>query len=401
LKWEYRPHQIEGGLKALDKLRKHSLAYLAWEERTGKTGTAIYAFEQSKLNSCLIVTKKKAIEGWVSALQNFPTSKKYFVINYESLHKVEGNYDMVIIDEAHHAISGYPKVSAAWKKLYPLSKNKPILYLSATPYAENLGLIYHQLKLSAWSPLKFLNFYAFHKAYGIPDVVYTPTPRETYKRYRDDLILDKIIYLFDFKTRSEVGIVHEPGINLIKIELSEHQKKVIKIWVKDKVIKLDDVEIPNDSPGKARSVHYQIEGGTVKLEEGSYTFDEQPKIDYIVNNPAYKGAKMAVMAHFIAERALLAKMLPGVNILSSDGDAEGVDLSMYDKLIIYSMSDKTSKYTQRLARQANHKRKTPIVVDILVCNKPAIGQAIYEAVALKKTNFVKNSYDLALKDYMN
>jgi len=57
------------------------------------------------------------------------------------------------------------------------------------------------------------------------------------------------------------------------------------------------------------------------------------------------------------------------------------------------MSFKTSKYTQRLARQANHNRMEEIIVDILVCDKPAIGMEVYKAVALKKENFDKNSYE--------
>ena len=102
------------------------------------------------------------------------------------------------------------------------------------------------------------------------------------------------------------------------------------------------------------------------------------------------------MAHFIAERFRLVQRLSGFTILSSDGHAEGVDLSGYSKLIIYSMSFKTSKHTQRIARQANHNRDTPIIVDILVGDKPAIGRDVYDSVAIKKENFVKASYERSL-----
>ena len=99
------------------------------------------------------------------------------------------------------------------------------------------------------------------------------------------------------------------------------------------------------------------------------------------------------MAHFIAERSILEQAFPETLILSSDGHAEGVDLHRTEKLLVYSMSFKTSKYTQRLARQANHVRTTPIVVDILVMDEPAIGMEVYKAVALKKENFDRNSYE--------
>jgi len=103
------------------------------------------------------------------------------------------------------------------------------------------------------------------------------------------------------------------------------------------------------------------------------------------------------MEHFIAERGVLEKAFPGVKIYSADGHAEEVDLSGVGKLLIYSMSFKTSKHTQRLARQANQQRTTPIIVDILVCDKPGIGMEVYKAVALKKENFDKNSYERSIR----
>ena len=146
---------------------------------------------------------------------------------------------------------------------------------------------------------------------------------------------------------------------------------------------------------KERTVHYQIEGGTIKLEDGSYVTVGTEKIDYIRDN--YETEEIAIMAHFIAEREELEKAFPEVKIYSSDGHAEGVDLSRVTKLIVYSMSFKTSKYTQRLARQANHDRRIPIIVDILVMDEPAIGMEVYKAVALKKENFDKNSYLRSIK----
>lgn len=392
--WGYRDHQVEGSEWALSTLRQYALAYLAWEERTGKTGTAILTMENSTLKTCLIVTKKKAIPGWEEAIAMFPTTKLYKVINYESVHKIKGDFDLIILDEAHHAISGMPKPSLAWKRVFPLCKGKPILYLSATPYAEHMGLIYHQLKLSQWTPLKARNFYDFHRAYGIPDIAYTPTPRETYKKYENKEILARIKHLFNFKTRSDVGIEHEPSVNVITVPLTPLTKLRMREWAKDKLLTIGDITIPNDSPGKARSVHYQLEGSTIK--DVGILESQLEKVQYIKNH--YDTTKIAVMAHFILERELLERELPGVRILSSDGDAEGVDLSMIEKLLVYSMSDKTSKYTQRLARQCNHNRDTPIVVDILVGDAPGIGLHVYKAVALKKENFVKASYEQALKE---
>jgi len=63
-----RPHQEEGAAWALLTIRKYGLAYLGWQERTGKTLTALQTVELSKAKTCLIITKKRAIEGWDETL---------------------------------------------------------------------------------------------------------------------------------------------------------------------------------------------------------------------------------------------------------------------------------------------------------------------------------------------
>ena len=391
---EPRPHQREGAAWALLAVREYGLAYLSWQERTGKTLTALLTVEKSKAKTCLVITKKKAIPGWQETLAQWEHTTTFTVINYESVHKIQGVFDFIILDESHHAISSVGRPSATWKKVYVLTKGKAILYLSATPYAEHLGLVYHQLKLSQWTPFKaYRNFYDWFRMYGIPNLTRTPYGlAETYTKYQDELILKSIDHLFNFKTRADVGIEHEPQANVVVVPMGALNLDLIKQLTRDSVIDLPmtDEQIVCDTPMKERSVHYQIEGGTIKTE-GGYVRTGTDKIDYIKDN--YEQEDIVIMAHFIAERTILEKAFPHARILSSDGHAEGVDLHKVKKLIIYSMSFKTSKYTQRLARQANHNRTNPIVVDILVCDKPAIGMEVYKAVALKKENFDKNSYE--------
>jgi hypothetical protein len=313
------------------------------------------------------------------------------------VHKIRGSFDFIILDEAHSNISSTGRPSKTWKAVAKFTRpNKPILYLSATPYAEHLGLIYHQLKLSSWSPFKSKNFYDWFRQYGVPHMTRTPYGLvETYTKYQDKKILDILKPYFNFKTRAEVGIEHEPSVNLITIPLKDETKKVMENIIKHEMLEVDNLVIPLDSPMKLRTAHYQIEGGTIKDGDTSHRLSVGlEKLDYIALN--YDESKIAIMAHFIEERKALQDLFPKARILSSDGHAEGVDLSGVDKLIIYSMSFKTSKHQQRLARQANHDRKTPIIVDVLVCDKPAIGKAVYETVAVKRENFIKNSYEQSI-----
>jgi len=135
--WSYREHQVEGAEWVLATVRQYGLAYLSWQERTGKTGTAIKTIENSKAKTCLIVTKKKAIDGWLEAIENFPTTKEYVVINYESIHKVEGDFDFITLDEcfvagtlvdgkciSEYKVGEYVTTREGKKRVYNISKKQ-------------------------------------------------------------------------------------------------------------------------------------------------------------------------------------------------------------------------------------------------------------------------------------
>ncbi|RLB75292.1 MAG: hypothetical protein DRH06_08240, partial [Deltaproteobacteria bacterium] len=319
------------------------------------------------------------------------------VINYESVHKVEGVYDLVILDEAHHAISAIKKTSATWKKVYKKVKGLPIIYLSATPYAETVGQLYNQFKLSQWTPFKgYKTYYEFHNFFGISNKFKLHGRLiEKYDTFKLDMVLKQCDHLFSFKTRAEVGIAHEPQVNVVSVPLHPETLSKMKSWTDLQLVQFGEFMMEGDSDMKKRMVHYQMEGGTMKVSDyTSIILDHTEKVDYIKAN--YEEKEIAVMAHFVKKRELLQQALPEAIILSSDGDAEGVDLHRIGKLIVYSMSFKTSKHTQRTARQANHNRDKPILVDILVSDTPAIGRAVYDAVAIKKENFIKSSYERSI-----
>jgi len=122
---------------------------------------------------------------------------------------------------------------------------------------------------------------------------------------------------------------------------------------------------------------------------------QQEKLDYCISNYPDDGDTV-FMANFRCTRWLWRKYFKLNPILSAISFAEGVDLSHINKMVIIDMDFRTSKHTQRTARMANHNRTKPIIVDILVADKPGVGLAVYEAVAIKKENFVKASYERAI-----
>ena len=66
-----RASQVALAEQALSLLREHAIAYLACEERTGKTLAAILTAEKADITNVLVLTKKKALEGWFDTLKQF------------------------------------------------------------------------------------------------------------------------------------------------------------------------------------------------------------------------------------------------------------------------------------------------------------------------------------------
>ena len=186
------PHQEELSDDALLILREHGLVYLACEERTGKTLTAILVAEKSAANKVLIITKKKALGGWHETLEKFTHTKDYTVTNYHQSHKLDTRaFDLVLLDESHNYISAFPKVGGIQRNLRPLMANKPLIYVSATPHAQGLPMLFHQFQLSSWSPWKkYKNFYQWFRVYGkVYQIRINGMPANQYDRCHEEKIL--------------------------------------------------------------------------------------------------------------------------------------------------------------------------------------------------------------------
>jgi len=58
-------------MTAYEILSQHGLVYLAMEERTGKTLTSIILAERTTRTKVLVLTKKKALDGWKETLNSY------------------------------------------------------------------------------------------------------------------------------------------------------------------------------------------------------------------------------------------------------------------------------------------------------------------------------------------
>ncbi len=388
---QYLPHQEQMGAELYSKVLEYGFAILAAEERTGKTGTFINAMERSKAERVLILTKKAAIAGIEAQILGFRAKKLYTVTNYQSIHKLpHTNYDVIILDEFHQALCAYPKPSETSKAVRQICEGKPIIFVSATPFAESYAQSFWSLNLSDYSPFKdYKNFYAWHKVFGIDTEIRISGRAIKQYNYIKDAEVKAIVAPYVLKiSRLDVGFEHEPDDRLHIVELNNQTISRMKQLKADKMLEFVDLEpyIADSSMGMANAL-YQLSGGGLTMSDG-YKETSTEKIDYIKAN--FDDNDTAIMCHYVGEQNRLKQYFK--NVFSSTADAEGVDLSHFKHLVVYSMSFSASKYIQRRCRQCNINRKEPITVHFLIADY-GIDEHIYSTVATKKTNFTARVYN--------
>ena len=152
-------------------LEDEGMLYLALFPRTGKTPITLEIIKRTYAAdvAVLFVTTKSAIPGIYKVIDEFGyEDMKIHVVNYESLHKVNYVYDVIVLDEAHAKISKFPKPSKSYKELKRLIDGKTdIIYLSGTPKIESNSKLFHQLSLCPNHPWRrYKSFYEWHSGYS-------------------------------------------------------------------------------------------------------------------------------------------------------------------------------------------------------------------------------------------
>lgn len=401
------PHQIVGADKGYKILKKYGILYLSWEERTGKSLTALLIAEIALVIEVLIVTKKdKPLKDWEDLIRNYPLCKIYHVVSYHQVCKMnKRDWDLIILDESHNYVSGYPKTSKIWNDIRRITRGKPIIYMSATPYAQTPALLFHQLALSDWSPFyRYKNYRAWHVEYGIPYTKWIYQKEVSmFNKVKDNLVIAETKHLFTTYTRKELNFKWEPEDNLHYIDLNPITIGTYNSILKHKVFERKNVTIEYDTKTKLRYGLHMLEGGILKHttfelntkgkpKKVSSYFDmgNTEKIDFIKQTWGDK-EDVAIMYHFIGEGKKLRNHFEHAEILQATTHAEGISLMHIEHLIIYSQDYSTAKHTQRRARQTNMERDTPINVHFLLVNK-GISEEVYDTVSRNKMNYVDEMF---------
>jgi hypothetical protein len=425
-------YQKEAVAKAVDILKRKSFVYLRMYMRTGKTFTSLTAAYESGYRNILFVTKKNAISSILKDIAALGLDMNVDTINYESLHKVEKEYDCLIIDEAHR-LSAFPMPGIATKILRDIISDfsPAVIYLSGTPTPESFSQIFHQFWiLGDRNPIPAYNFFSFsnqfvnvtqkeiqlksdpvtkqRKTKLVND--YTDCDWEKLKPYIDDLFITV--------SQADAGFKNPVKEKFIMVETPPALSALADFVIKrEKYQAKAGWELDCETPVSKQQKLHQIFSGTVKAyipkDEG-----EEPEIRYVMLSdfkihPILKlvqqGMKLAVFYNYIGEGNLLKKHLNWTNDpmeFNSSTDKvyvgqfissrEGVNVSTADALVMFNVPFSSTSYHQVLERLNVRDREKESVV-YWIFGKDGIESKIYERVKEKKTYTVSHFR----KDYLS
>jgi hypothetical protein len=393
-----RDYQIELSNKCTEIIRTLKICYLVAEVRTGKTLTALQTAKNLNFQNVLFVTKKRAIPSIQSDFNAMGYNYNLTVINNESLHKVEGDFDFIISDE-HHRNGAYPKPNQVTKLIKQKFSHLPMLFLSGTPHPESYSQIFHQFWVSKYSPFDEVNFYKWAKTYvDVKDRHLGYAVVKDYSNAKYNLIkpiIDKYIVTF---TQKQAGFETSVNEHVLKVDMLPMTYAIAKHLQKDKFVKSKDGKmIMADTAVKEMQKLHQIYSGTVILEDGSTKVFDLSKANFIKEK--FKGNKLGIFYKFKAELQAL-QMAFGYDNITDDlsefdksskhialqivSGSEGISLKNADYLVYYNIDFSSKNYWQSRDRMTTMQRKSNDVYWIF--SKGGIEEKIYNSV-LKKKNY--------------
>lgn len=419
---ELLPHQKEC-VKQIEKvLKEKSVCYFAGHCRIGKTRAALDVSVRlmRTYGRLLWVTPKNAIESILEDIKDMGFEKELiFVINRESLHKVEGVFDVVVADESHRD-GKYPKPSQSCKALRGFAKHATYkILLSGTPSIETGAQLFNQFAWTGGGPWsEYASFYKWFKDYGIPKKIRRAGGMEVtvYDEVKSSVVSAIEPWVVTV-TQDDAGFKYKPEIIPCWLE-NEELKEFEVPFEKDGYGCLEDYylsglfyEVVGETPAAKLQKLHMLEGGTlIDEKDEAFTHGMKPfyKVDYLLKR-LNKDDSYFISTAYIHERELISiglkhdgyhvetdievfqKERNGVFVGSGISNAEGVDLSwLTGCMIIYSLNWSGSKFTQLIERQNNFLRNRPIKVYCLL-RKGGVDEKVFNAVS-KKKNFNNTFY---------
>ena len=394
-----RDYQVELSDKATLILNKYGLVYLAMEVRTGKTLTALATASKFGAKKILFVTKKKAIDDIIAQGKELGYNLEIYVTNYEQLHNVNEEFDLIIIDEAH-SIGAFPTPSLRAKELKRICNGEPIIYLSGTPTPESFSQLFHQMWVSAFSPFKdYKNFYSWARDYvEVRKKFLYGKQINDYSFAKRELIEEKTHHLFLAYTQEEAGFEALVKENILYVKMEPSTYKFSERLRIDKVVtNKEGQSVLGDKAVKLMNKLHQIFSGTVIVdapEREGKVFD-YTKAEFI--KQYFAGKKIAIFYKFQAEQMALKWVMgkcyedptefnnaeSGCFVSQIVSGREGVNLSSADALVFYNIDFSATSYWQSRAR-IQTKDRTKEAQIYWIFSEGGIEDKIYKAVMNKR-----------------
>jgi len=393
---QYRPYQQEIIQKGSDIIARYSFLYLAMEVRTGKTLTSFGIAQAIKVSSVLFVTKKKAISSIEKDYELLQPSFNIQIINYESLHKIEGKYDLIIFDEAH-GMGAFPKPSKRAKqaKLLVMQNKCYVILLSGTPTPESYSQMYHQVFFCTNNPFgMYKNFYRFADDYvEVVERKFNSMPVRDYSGGHISIIEKMKPFTITY-TQKEAGFLVENKEQVLLVDIDPKTLNMIRQLKKDLVIQGKTEDILADTAVKLMSKVHQLCSGTVKFESGNSMVLDYSKANYIKNYFAKK--KIGIFYKFKEELSALKEVFKdnvcttleefdstNKNIaLQIQSGREGISLKNAEALVYYNIDFSATSYWQSRDRMTTKDRRKNNIY--WVFSRKGIESQIYKTVTNKK-----------------
>jgi len=381
---------------------QHRFLYLAMEVRTGKTLTSLGAAASLGVNSVLFITKKKAISSIEKDYDMLSPSFKIEVVNYESLHKVKGEYDLIVLDEAH-SMGAFPKPSKRAKQVKILidKQNPFVILLSGTPTPESYSQMYHQVYACKNNPFKkHKSFYKFcHEFVNVTERMINSLRIRDYSKGKPSILDEMKPYTISY-SQKEAGFKVDTAEHVLRVSMLPLTYKLADLLKKNLVIEGKDEVILADTPVKLMMKLHQIYSGTVKFESGHAKVVDYSKAQFIMSK--FKGKKIGIFYKFKQELKAI-KHVFGDNITTDlkefeDTDKsialqivsgrEGISLKLADCLVYYNIDFSATSYWQSRDRMTTSTRLKSDVYWIF--SEGGIEDQIYKAVSNKRDYTLKH-----------
>ena len=398
---DYQKRIINNGVKCLFD---YGFVYLSMEVRTGKTLTSLGILnEMMSVNKVLFITKKKAIGSIESDYKLLNPDYEIFVINYESLHKVDlKGWDAIVCDEAH-SMGAFPKPSKRAKQVkeFVIKNNPYVILLSGTPTPESFSQMYHQIYSIPGNPFrKYANFYKFAKDYVIPKTKRIGSFMVNDYSGGKQSILDEMNKYMISYTQKEAGFESSIKEQILRVEAPKSIYSLCNKLTKHLVVEGKQDVILADTSVKLMQKLHQMYSGTVKFESGNSMVLDTFKAQYIYDN--FCNHKIGIFYKFKEELNAIKKVygdhvctdLETFNTTDKSialqivSGREGISLRKAKYLVYYNIDFSATSYWQSRDRMTTKDRPENEIFWIFTSK--GIEDKIYKAVSKKKDYTLKH-----------